>query len=381
MNVTIAIEKFDPRVGGAERYCWDFAHFLQARGHGVEVICIKGVEPEGRDIRVHRLKAFRFPQALRHLSFAFLHFLRTRGMPGHVHLAVGNAFSMDVYQPRGGIHRAWLEAETRIHHPAMRKILLPLLRLMPKNAVQEALEWWVFHVSRPEVIAISNMIRDDMRRFYQYPGNRIHLIPNTVDTWRFRPENREFRQEIRDRYGLPENGFVFAFVANNPRLKGFSTLVKACQDLKGQPFKVLVIGSDNDRAREMAGRHGLSPLFVFGGHAQDMEKILPACDCLVHPAYYDACSRVVIEALASGIPAITTETNGASMYVGSKDGRVIPPDDPDALSSAMREMLLAGAGGMKPESIAAEGHDAAFVKILQVLEDAEQKKAARKLTR
>jgi UDP-glucose:(heptosyl)LPS alpha-1,3-glucosyltransferase len=369
VKVSIAIEKFDPGVGGAERYCWDIAHFLRSQGHDADVICMKGVQPADPAIRVHRVKALRFPQAFRHLSFALLHFLRARKMTGHVHLAVGNTFFMDVYQPRGGVHRAWLEAENRRFHPRLRGLFMILRRCMPKNAVQEALEWWIFHVTRPEVIAISKMIARDIQRFYHYPEDRIHLIPNAVDTGRFCPENREYRREIRGRYGLGEEEFVFAFIANNPRLKGFDTLLNACGMLKGQPFRVLAIGSDASRAKAKARENGLAQTIVFGDHAQDIEKLLPACDCLVHPAYYDACSRVVIEALASGIPVITTETNGAAMYINPSAGRVIPPDDAGALSRAMDEMLRSGPDGMKPVNVAGEGHEVTFRKISKLLED------------
>jgi UDP-glucose:(heptosyl)LPS alpha-1,3-glucosyltransferase len=190
-----------------------------------------------------------------------------------------------------------------------------------------------------------------------------------VDAGRFRPENRDFRRSIRGRYGLSEGEFVFAFIANNPRLKGFDTLVKACGRMKGQPFRILFIGSDAPWAKAEARRKGLSRTFVFGDHAEDIEKILPACDCLVHPAYYDACSRVVIEALSSGIPVITTHTNGAAMYVNPSVGRVIPPGDPEALSRAMQEMLREGPGAVKPGSVANKGHDETFREIMQVLEE------------
>ncbi|GEM_PF-609620 len=368
MRVTIAIEKFDPRMGGAERYSWDFAQFLQGQGHDVEVICMKAIQTVPPGIRVHRVKALRFPQALRHLSFALLHFLYARSLKDSIHMVLGNAFFMDIYQPRGGIHRSWLEAENLRFPPRLRRLSLLLRRFMPKNAVQEAIEWWTFRVTRPVVIAISEMIREDIRRFYSFPEEKIHLIPNAVDVGMFRQENREFRAEIRARYGLRDDEFVFAFIANNPRLKGFGTLVQACSGLAERPFRVLVIGADVSWAKARAKEKALGRKFVFGDHAPDIEKILPACDCLVHPSYYDSFSRVVIEALFSGIPVITTRSTGASMYVGEGDGRVIPPGDPEALTCAMDEMLKAGPGGMKPGYVKAEGQDEAFRKILRVLE-------------
>ena len=52
MNISIAIEKFDPHVGGAERYCWDLAHFLAQRGHNVEIVCMRAKDPKIQSIRI-----------------------------------------------------------------------------------------------------------------------------------------------------------------------------------------------------------------------------------------------------------------------------------------------------------------------------------------
>ena len=64
---------------------------------------------------------------------------------------------------------------------------------------------------------------------------------------------------------------------------------------------------------------------------------------LVHPTYYDACSLVVLESLASGTPVITTSANGASMFIESgKNGYVIPAADVKALVNAVNEMISCG---------------------------------------
>ncbi|MFY9397836.1 MAG: glycosyltransferase family 4 protein [Desulfomonilia bacterium] len=377
MNVCIAIEKYDPVYGGAERYCWDFSHYLAARGIGVEVICMRSKPPLDASIRVSTVRPLRFPQALRHLSFAVLHCLKARKMPGHVHLCLGNTFFMDVYQPRGGIHRSWLEAENRRYPRGVRAATSILQRFQPKNLVQEMMEWWIFRVTRPEVIAISEMIRADIQRFYHYPEGRLHLIPNAVDTRRFSPENARFRDEVRVRYGLDSREFVFVFIANNPRLKGFDVMMRACQRMEGQPFKVLVIGDEARWAGKRAEKRGLGSRFVFGGRADDIEKVLPACDCLMHPAYYDACSRVVLEALASGIPVITTETNGASMYVDESNGLVVPPDDPLALSKAMGAILEAGPVREKGRHFTGEDHERVFQRLVELLEEVQARKFSR----
>jgi UDP-glucose:(heptosyl)LPS alpha-1,3-glucosyltransferase len=114
-------------------------------------------------------------------------------------------------------------------------------------------------------------------------------------------------------------------------------LAAAAWQLIDRPFKILVVGPATaaDRARV----DGLEERFVFAGPVRDMDLIYPACDALVHPTYYDACSLVVLEALASGLPVITTTANGASMYLDDSNGRVIAPGDATALKVAMAAMM------------------------------------------
>lgn len=334
VKVCLAIEKFDPALGGAERYCWDLAHFLAVRGHTLAIICMRAREPEHISIQIHRVKTLRFPQGLRHASFALQHHRLARSMPDYLHYGVGNTFFMDVYQPHGGLHKAWFARESLRYNRYVRPLKRLAQRCTLKDMVQRGMEWWIFTHTRPQVIAISDMVARDIKTGFGYPCERIAVIPNGIDTARYTPARRGRRNEIRARYGLAEDDFVFCFVANNFALKGFYVLVDACISMGRTPFKVLVIGAPDYWAKAEARL--VSDTIVFGGRAGDLEDIYPACDCLVHPSYYDACSLVVLEALASGIPVITTATNGANMFVDG-NGRVIPSHDPIALANAMRE--------------------------------------------
>ncbi|MBN1635727.1 MAG: glycosyltransferase family 4 protein [Deltaproteobacteria bacterium] len=346
MKICIAIEKFNPHVGGAERYCWDFAHFLAERGHEVEIICIKAKDPLHPSIHIIEVMCIRFPQALRHLSFAVMHYLKARSLPEHIHFCVGNTFYMDVYQPHGGLHRAWFLHDTLRYPDYLRKYIRFAKRLSLKDVVQRELENRIFRKSRPEIIAISKMVARDIRSWFNCPDKMIHVIPNGIDRSKFSTENKKYALQVRSRYGLKPEDFIFLFVANNLTLKGFDVLLRACRMLDHLDFKVLVVGTEDVRNRKKD--RDLSDVIRFAGRSEDLEKIYPACDCLVHPSYYDACSLVVLEALASGIVVITTSTNGASMFITKDNGHVIDPDDPGALAAAMSEVYYHKGPGIAP---------------------------------
>jgi UDP-glucose:(heptosyl)LPS alpha-1,3-glucosyltransferase len=337
LKVCIAIEKFDPHVGGAERYCWDFAHYLSQKGHDVAIICMKAAIPDIQAIDIFIVKPFIFPQFLRHLSFSLLHYFRARKMTDYIHFCVGNTFYMDIYQPHGGLHRAWFLRETLRHPSGIRGVCRAMKYMNPKDMVQRLLEWWTFKMTKPQVIAISEMVARDIGFWFGYSKSKVHLLPNGIDVKKFTPDNIHHRGEIRARYKIEPSDFVFLFMANNLGLKGFDVLIRSTRSLIDLPFKVLVIGPHNRKIKRKA--KGLSNSIIFGGKAGDPELIYPACDCLVHPSFYDACSLVVLEALSSGIPVITTKANGASMYITKKNGFVVPPGDHNALETAMRDVF------------------------------------------
>jgi len=337
LKVCIAIEKFDPHVGGAERYCWDLAHFLSQKGHDVAIICMKAAIPDTDAINISPVKPFKFPQFLRHLSFSLLHYFKARKMSNYIHFCVGNTFYMDIYQPHGGLHRAWFLRETLRHPSGIRSVCRAIKYINPKDIVQRLLEWWTFKMTKPEVIAISNMVATDIRSWFEYPRSKVHLLPNGIDVKKFAPDNIRHRDEIRSRYKIKQEDFVFLFMANNLALKGLNVLIKATLALQALPVKVLVIGPYSQKTNKKA--KGLSSSIIFGGKANDPELIYPACDCLVHPSFYDACSLVVLEALSSGIPVITTKVNGASMYITKENGFVVQPADHKALEAAMRDVF------------------------------------------
>ncbi len=364
MKVCIAIEKFDPGTGGAERYCWDLAHFLAGRGHEVAVICMKASSTDCPRIAINKIGVIKFPQSLRHLSFAFMHFLKARKMKGWIHYGVGNTFYMDIYQPHGGLHASWFKRDIIRYPGNMRPIIRIIKRLSLKDAIQRAFEWWTLKVERPAVLAISKMVENDIRAFCGGNPPDIYLIPNGIDIRKYSPEKIKRRSEIRKSYGLDKNDFVLLFVANNFILKGFRILLEALEKFKQTNVRLLVVGEPDKKSMAMAEKSGR--MVVFAGKSAGLDYIYPACDCLAHPTYYDACSLVVLESLASGTPVITTSANGAAMFIDNgRNGYVIPAADINALEDAIGKMI---SGGMPHvESTSFDDSFTVFEKIEKVI--------------
>ena len=98
-------------------------------------------------------------------------------------------------------------------------------------------------------------------------------------------------------------------------MKGLDYLIKALAKIKKEDhviFKLLILGRDEKEPYlRLAKKTGIFEEVIFAGSTDEPEKYYGAADLLVHPTFYDACSLTVLEALASGLPVITTSSNGA----------------------------------------------------------------------
>jgi UDP-glucose:(heptosyl)LPS alpha-1,3-glucosyltransferase len=107
-------------------------------------------------------------------------------------------------------------------------------------------------------------------------------------------------------------------------------------------LRLLVIGNPRtERYERMAEQLGIAERVLFAGHCMEMRNVYFASDFLVHPTFYDPCSLVVLEAMACGLPAITSRCNGASELLGAlgEDCVVNDPHDDKRLADSMRQFL------------------------------------------
>ncbi len=336
MRFAIGLREFSKRKGGAERYLVDLCRRVAAEGHEVHVYA-EHQDAEDSEIHVHLIKTIRFPKSLRLLSFAQR---ATKEMiEGNYDLTfgVGNTLRADVLQPHGGVHWAWFWRSLRAYdRPILWTIKLLGRALSPKQWASGWIEDAPYRSGRfPKVVAISDMVKQDMMKWYRIPEERIAVVYNGVDTEHFHPRNRQFRSEIRRRYGLGDE-WVILFVSNNFRMKGLGFLIEALSKIKKTSrvsVKLLILGRDRkDSYVRLARERQISKEVVFVGSTDEPEKYYGASDLLVHPTFYDACSLSVLEALASGLPVITTYFNGASgIITQGQEGFVIadPRDDQD----------------------------------------------------
>jgi len=385
MKIGIVIEKFDPLVGGAEQWTYQFVRWLEKQKHDVHVVTRKTcATAESLSITVHslgrRLTRLRFADAAKHrlqqLNLDLVH-------------DMGAGYFCDIFQPHWGSRVAAFEQKLLMSHPWLRTPkrtawLLPRYRQIRQLSARQ------FAGSSRMFIALSEMVA---RSFYFLHGlkpEQVYLIYNGVDTEVFSPRHRAvWRSMIRRQLGVSDKEVLLLLIAHNLRLKGLPATLRALTVLRQEkyPVKLLVVGGSRLSSLERLGRSlGIGDQVIFAGLVNDPVPYYSSADIYVHPTFYDPCSLVVLEAMASGLPVVTSRFNGAAELMNPGiEGHVLQdPADYGELVQCLRCLMDV----TQRETMAraarhvAELHplDANFERIFQLYEQVVELKEQRSLS-
>jgi UDP-glucose:(heptosyl)LPS alpha-1,3-glucosyltransferase len=346
-KIALALENFSRYAGGAESYAISLADFLIKNEWEVHFF---GETWDGEPERAifHKITIPKYlPAWLKLVLFAIYHKKAVKKQHFDVILGFGNTLYMNVYQSHGGVH--CLSAKRRVYSEKneIKRVIKRLIILLSlKQWARAWIESAPFRLSpRPKIVAISQMIKKDMSSYFRVKGADINVVYNGVDTSRY---NQNLRHDhggaLRRQLGIEDDEVVFLFVSYDLKKKGIETLVEAGFQLKqmgSTNFKVVVVGGMPYRAlSKQIKALDIKDKILFTGPIQSIETYYANSDVFVLPTYYDACSLVVIEAMASGLPSITTTANGAAGIINDgKDGYIIS-HPPRSLDLAQKMHLL-----------------------------------------
>ncbi len=374
MRLALNFRRIDPTRGGAETYVVDLCHRLARAGHEVDVLAESarpgalpggvGLVPVGAPGWTRWERTWNFARNSERILLA---------SGGRYDCTVGfiNTWHHDVLIPQGGVHAASLAANARRFPAGWRRGAYVLGKeANPKAWIYRAIERRQYDPARgARVVAVSGMVRGHLERHHGVARDRIHVIPNAIDAGRLAVDDpAAARSALRAEFGLGPDDLVALFVGHNYALKGLGPLLKALRhrldrDPSARPIRLIACGGGRPgRFRSMAEDLGLSDSVRFLGFRPDIRPCFHAADFFALPTYYDPCSLVVFEALAVGLPVITTACNGAGESIAEgREGSVIPaPDDREALADALDRMAVDGARRVMSGHAARLGREQSF---------------------
>ncbi|MDF1729671.1 MAG: glycosyltransferase, partial [Sulfitobacter sp.] len=305
--------------GGTERYLNLVSAHLASAGHEITIVCRSHEEPTHEAIRFEVLRPLSFTGAGRMWNFA-------RAVEAHVAQAdydlvfgLGKTWTHDVIRMGGGCHATYLE----LAHDAT---LTPLERLYRKGARKHRLALEIegralaAHPSRkgggrPLVITNSELVKRDVIARHGLTENGVHVVYNGTDTERFHPRHREGAgAELRASLGWTADHHVLLFLGTGYGRKGLDLVLQAAalRARDDEALRLMVVGYDSSAAsfEARAMELGIADRCQFLGGRRDAEVCFGAADVYALPTRYDPFANSTIEAMAAGLPTITTRTNG-----------------------------------------------------------------------
>jgi len=355
--IILITDSLSRRRGGAEIYLANLAAVLTQQGHTIHAL----VRRDHADFSLPgvTLEAVRAGGSglLGEKNFARAVHRRLRGdepvvfstiaLPGITH-----------YQPHMGLQRRGFLASRNSRNSMFLRSVHALAN--PFNLKRH----WLLAMqarllardSTNKVMVFSELVHGQILEDYPVPPANILTARLGVDLERFHPDKPRPKHN--------GNKLKLLFIAHNFQLKGLHCLLDAMSLARhsGLQAELEIVGNGRpDAFKKIAARLGLAAQVRFLGPVDDLDTavLYRSSDVLVHPTFTDHCSLVVLEALASGLPVITTRQNGAAEFIETeKQGMVIShPRDIGALAGALVRLqdrhqlatMSAAAAALRPQ--------------------------------
>ena len=221
-----------------------------------------------------------------------------------------------------------------------------------KNWKRNQIRRLVGHVVDRYVI-VCDFFRLWLNEMCRVKSERIVYIPNGVDTEKFRPSDggsaleaspSEVRKRLRSQLGLPPNPVLVGTVGRLDPVKDFPTLMKGFRQIKDSfsGAKLVIVGDGPVRSNlsRLGEELGLDSSLIWLGERNDIPELLRSFDIFVQTSIFEGMSNTILEAMASSLPIIATDTGGNPEVVSNgENGILVPVGGVTELSVALQKYL------------------------------------------
>jgi glycosyltransferase involved in cell wall biosynthesis len=167
-------------------------------------------------------------------------------------------------------------------------------------------------------VAICNDIASELTT-HGVNSKAIHLVPNMVDTRKFRPVDQHAKQLLRSRLAVSQENTIITYTGRLVSYKGLPLLMEVWRELQGKRknISLLLLGSGGidihnceAELKAYVRSHGLQESVHFAGDVRNVHEYLQASDIFIFPTESDAFPLALVEAMACGLPVISTPVGG-----------------------------------------------------------------------
>lgn len=351
MRILMLTWEFPPQiVGGLGRAVADLSQSLAKAGHDVHVLTGENShiprEETYRGVTVHRVSV-PHPEPLNFLdSVLYLNFqLIEKAIQLHL-----SGWQWDVVHAHD-----WLVAHSaKVLKHSFEKPMVATIHATESgrndgihNDLQNHInqvEWWLTYEAY-QVIVCSDHMKDELKRLFQVPEDKISILPNGVRLENFRETHKDL-VNFRRQYVTDDEKLIF-YIGRLVREKGLDTLLESVpQVLEKYPRSRFVIagkGPEKERLEHKARELGVDERVSFIGFIDDPTRnsLYRVADAAVFPSYYEPFGIVALEAMAAQTPLIATDIGGfAEIVRHEENGLLTLPGNSQSLASAILRLLF-----------------------------------------
>ena len=295
------------RSGGAEAYLKRLADGIVRAGHEVQLVATSEWPEEqwpfGSIKRLGGTTVIGFADELEQVR---------PQVQCDVLFSLERVWSCDVYRAGDGVHRAWLARRRKFEVP-LKQFVRGASR---KHRDLLLLEESLFEKRKAgRVIAASQMVVNEITDLYRYSADKIDVVRNGVPLDKFRLDPG-LRERSRAELKLKQDQISLLFAGSGWERKGLLFAIEAMALCNNRKMRLLVAGRGEARPYKTTRlRFWREDPVQFLGEVADLVPVYAAADIFILPTIYDPFSNACLEALASGLPVITTRSNGFSEII------------------------------------------------------------------
>jgi UDP-glucose:(heptosyl)LPS alpha-1,3-glucosyltransferase len=248
-------------------------------------------------------------------------------------MSLERVWRCDVYRAGDGVHQAWLNRRRKFEMPLQRFVRGVNRKHQDILKLEESL---LAKGGAGRVIANSQMVKNEIVKVYHYPADKIDIVRTGVPMEKFRFD-AALREKSRNDLKLKPDETALLFAGSGWERKGLRFAIEAFELCRDRHLRMLVAGRGDQRGYRPKRFFTEEPV-RFLGEVADLRSIYAAADIFILPSIYDPFSNACLEALASGLPVITTRDNGFSEIIenGVHGSIIDPPSSVTALRDAIR---------------------------------------------
>jgi UDP-glucose:(heptosyl)LPS alpha-1,3-glucosyltransferase len=222
---------------------------------------------------------------------------------------------VDIYRLGDGIHAAWID-RIKKNSPWYKKAWLSIdpyhqkiIRIEKKMSEDKNLFY----------VANSDLVKNELYKYYKVPESRIKVIENGIDIKSFHPVSATKKEAAKRQLALNPKLPVVLFVGSGFERKGAFEIVEAIKLLP--KFQAIIVGQDKkiQKLRDLAGDHNI----MITGAQDNIQKYLDASDIFCLPSLYDSLPNAALEALCCGLPIVLTKDVGLAPHIKKNSAGII----------------------------------------------------------